>query len=538
MNIRRREFLALAAASGAAAMSMPVFGQQQQVARRETLRLVPSTDLVYLDPVFSTALVSVQHGYHVFDTLFGVDGQLNPHPQMAEGHQVSEDGLTWTISLRDGLLFHDGEPVRATDCVASLERWSQIDNVGRTVADVVDTYEVVDDKSFKIHLTRPYLRLLNALGKPHSSPAFIMPERLAATSPSEQVTEMIGSGPYRFLADEWNAGSFVAYSRFEDYVPRSEPAEWTSGGKVAKFERVEWHVIRDQSTAVAALQRGEVDWMEALSADLVPLIEADPNLTATHDDPLGRTLFMRFNHKQAPFNNKALRQFVMKVINQADYYAALTGGDPDKGRDCFAMLPCSLETTKELGEGIFEALNGSDADTLAQELAATGYNGEKIVIINAADSLVVAPLGRITADVLARAGLNIELQEMDWGTMLQRNRSQEAVDNGGWSILHTAWPTVAIPDPAQNVMIRGNGDEGYPGWYESAEMEELITRWSEATTPEEQQDIGDQINLLAIEDVPSLPLGLFLPNMAYRSELEGVLHGSVRYPWNVERVES
>lgn len=529
--LNRRDFLALTA--GAAALSMPVFAQEP---RGGTLRLVPSTDLVFLDPVFSTALVSVQHGYHVFDTLFGVDGQLRPQPQMAEGHEVSEDKLTWTIKLREKLKFHDGEPVRAKDCVASLKRWGAIDNVGRSLTAVIKDYEVVDDRSFRIHLKHPYLRVLNALGKPHSAPAFIMPERLANTPAAEQVTEMIGSGPYRFLADEWKQGSFVAYAKFEDYVPRSEPAEWTSGGKIANFDRVEWHVIRDQSTAVAALQRGEVDWMEALSADLVPLIESDPTLRATHDDPLGRTLFMRFNHKQAPFNNKALRQFVMKIINQEDYYIALTGGDPNRGRDCFAMLPCSLDTTKEIGKDVFGSLNGSDKIPAA--LAETGYKGEKIVIINAADSLVVAPLGRVTADVLKRAGLNVELQEMDWGTMLQRNRSKEPVDKGGWSILHTAWPTVAIPDPAQNMMIRGNGDKGYPGWFENAEMEVLVQKWNDAQTPEEQLSIQDEINQLALEEVPSLPLGLFLPNMAYRADLEGVLHGSVRYPWNVKRVKA
>jgi peptide/nickel transport system substrate-binding protein len=260
MKVRRRDLLKLATAS---ALPLPAIGQDM---RARTLRLVPSTDLVSLDPVFSTALVAVQHGYHVFDTLYGVDGAMRPQPQMAEGHQVGDDGRAWTIRLREGLRFHDGEPVRAIDCAASLERWSRRDTFGRAFGNAVDRYETPDDRTLRIHLKRPFPRLLDAIGKPHSSPAFIMPERLAKTSPTAAVSEMVGSGPYRFLRDELDSGNLVAYARFDGYKPRPEAPEWTSGGKVAHFERVEWRVIADKSTAVSALLQGEVDWIENIPA--------------------------------------------------------------------------------------------------------------------------------------------------------------------------------------------------------------------------------------------------------------------------------
>ncbi|WP_421991293.1 ABC transporter substrate-binding protein [Roseococcus sp.] len=233
MTITRRDIMKLAPAT---ALPLPALGQDM---RARTLRFVPSTDLVSLDPVLSTALVAVQHGYHVFDTLYGVDGQNRPQPQMAEGHQVSDDGRVWTIRLRDGLRWHDGEPVRARDCAASLDRWSKRDTYGRILGAAVEAYETPDDRTLRIRLKRPFPRLLDAIGKPHSSPAFMMPERLASTSPNTPITEMIGSGPYRFLRNELNSGSLVAYERFAGYVPRSEAPEWTSGGKVAHFERVE-----------------------------------------------------------------------------------------------------------------------------------------------------------------------------------------------------------------------------------------------------------------------------------------------------------
>lgn len=529
MTINRRQFMAVTAA--ATAVGMPVFGQEAGLG---TLRLVPSTDLVFLDPVFSTALVSVQHGYHVFDTLFGVDAQLQPQPQMAESAEVSEDGLTWTVTLRDGLMFHDGEPVRAADCIASLERWGKKDVVGRVVAAAVDRYEVVDDKTFTAHVSRPFPLFTRCIGKPHSSPAFIMPERLAKTPHTEAITEMVGSGPYRFLTDEWNPGSFVAYERFEDYVPRNEPAEWTSGGKVARFARVEWHVIRDQSTAVAALRNGEVDWMESMSADLLPLVQADPSVEASNADPLGTSLTLRFNHQQPPFNNPALRRFVMKVVNQADYTATLTAGNPELAVDCPAMFPCTLPGVEELGKDVFGALLG-DPEAMKAELEATGYNGERVVIINASDSLVVQPLGLITADALQRAGLNVDLQEMDWGTMLERRTNSGPVEDGGWSIYHSAWPSIAIADPMQDTTMRGEGMDGWAGWYESAEMERLVSEWIYAESEEERATVKRQIHELALNDVPSIPLGIYRVTMAYRADLEDVLPGSVRYPWGIHR---
>ena len=261
MSLRRRAVLALAPSLG---LSVPAIAQDM---RARTLRFVPSTDLVSLDPVLSTALVAVQHGFHVFDTLYGVDGQMRARPQMAEGHQISPDGRAWTIRLREGLLFHDGEPVRSRDCAASLERWARRDTFGRVYQTAVEAYETPDDRTLVIRLKRPFPMLADALAKPHSQPAFIMPERIVRAAGDSAITEITGSGPYRFLRDEWSSGNLIAYGRFDGYRPRSEAPEWTSGAKVTHFERVEWRVIADKATAVAALVQGEVDWMEALPAD-------------------------------------------------------------------------------------------------------------------------------------------------------------------------------------------------------------------------------------------------------------------------------
>lgn len=528
MPLHRRDLLKGVAA---AALPMPAIAQD---ARAKTLRLVPSTDLVSLDPVFSTALVAVQHGYHVFDTLYGVDAALRPRPQMAEAHFVSGDGRIWTIRLREGLRFHDGEPVRAADCAASLERWGQRDPFGRALAAAVDRYEAQSDRELRIHLRKPFPRLLDALGKPHSSPAFIMPERIARTPPTSAITEVVGSGPFRFLPGELTSGHLIAYSRFDGYVPRQEPAEWTSGGKVAHFERIEWRVMPDQSTAVAALQQGEVDWLENVSADLVPLLARSRQIKIENADPLGTELVLRFNHGSAPFNNTALRRFVMGVISQSDYLAALTANNPQASRECRAFFPCTVPGVQEIGRDQFSALHG-DAAQVREALRATGYKGEKVVILNPADSVALAPLGLITADVLRRAGLNVDLQDMDWGTLLQRRTSKAGTDAGGWSIYHSTWPSIAISNPVLNTTVRGEGAAGWPGWFESAEMERLTAEWLEATDEAARDKLLGEAHALALREVPSLPLGIYLPNTAYRASLTGVLGGSVRYPWNVRR---
>lgn len=528
MTVRRRDMLAFASALG---LSAPAVAQDT---RASTLRFVPSTDLVSLDPVLSTALVAVQHGYHVFDTLYGVDGRMQPQPQMAESHEVSADGRAWTIRLREGLRFHDGAPVLPRDCAASLDRWSRRDTFGRVYGAAVEGYDSVDDRTLRIRLKRPFPRLAEALGKPHSSPAFIMPARVAAAAPNTPISEIIGSGPYRFLPGEFDSGNRVAYARFDGYKPRSEAPDWTSGGKVAHFERIEWRVITDKSTAVAALMQGEVDWLENIPADLEPLAARNRRIRIVDADPLGTVLVMRFNHSAAPFNNPALRRFVMQVAQQSDYLATVTGGDLKAWRECRAMFPCAIPGVEEIGRDQFGGLVGNPS-AMHAALEATGYKGEKVVILNPADSPALAPLGPVTADLLKRAGLNVDLQDMDWGTLLQRRLSKAPSDQGGWSIYHSTWPSIAIANPVLNTTVRGDGAAGWPGWFESAEMERLTDEWLNATAEADQKRLFDAIHALALREVPTLPLGVYFPHTAYRTELTGVLGGSVRYPWNVRR---
>jgi peptide/nickel transport system substrate-binding protein len=483
--------------------------------------------------VWTTSASAAGHGFHVFDQLYGLDADLNPKPQMAEGSTVSDDKLTWTITLRDGLKFHDGENVLSRDCIASLKRWGVRDTLGQSLVAAVDQWKVVDDKTFSISLKSPFPMMLYALGKPATSVPFIMPERLANTDAAKQVTEMIGSGPYRFVADEFISGSMAAYRKFEGYVPRQEPPVRTSGGKVAYFDRVEWQAIPDAATVAAALKRGEVDWWEQVLSDMVPVLKSDRNIRVSNGDPNGYVGLLRFNSLQPPFNNPKLRQAVLSAVRQSDYMEAITGNDRTAYQHCHSFLPCGTpyaQTPKT------DRLSDDPDLARARELVkASGYAGEKVVIINPTDFPSIQPMGQITAALCRSLGLNVELVETDWGSVLQRRGSREATDKGGWSIFHTWWQAIGITTPATNAYMRGQGSTGWFGWYQNDRIESLTKEWISAVSDADRLRISNDIQDLVAIDAPSVPLGLFQIRSAYRSDITGIVEGVAPFPWNVRR---
>ena len=523
--IRRRQALALGAASVAASLPRVSIAQKAQ----KPLRFIPTADLSSLDPHWTTTQTTQTHGFYVFDTLYGVDGQLRAHPQMAEGHTVSDDGRTWHIKLRDGLKFHDGEPVLARDCAASLKRWSARDVFGQTLASFVDDWGAADDRTLKITLKAPFPLLPNALGKPNGMIAAIMPERMAKTDPNKQVTEMVGSGPYRFMKDEYVSGSSAGYRRFEGYVPRAEKAEWTSGGKRAHIEHVQWNIIPDMATAAGALQNGEADWWEQTQPDITPLLRKHKDLVVANTNPIGYMGVMRFNHLHPPFNNAAVRRAVMLGLRQEDYMRAVTGNDTEAFRDCKALFPCGTPYGQELGTDLMTG----NLDAARAALKAAGYANEKVIIINPADVASISPFGQVTFDYFKKLGLNVELADMDWGTLVQRRNSKESVEKNGWSVFHSWWIGTSIAHPAVSTVIRGLGAKGWPGWYASDTIEKLTAEWLAAGTETERIRLAEAIHRDSLAQVPTVPLGRFFLFTAYRKSLTGMLEGTTPYPWNL-----
>src|SRR6185503_4594390 len=255
IRLGRRGLLGLAALALATALAPAT------ATAESTLKVALHSDLKIIDPVWTTALISTHHGMMVYDTLFSLDQKLQVQPQMVDKWSVSEDKLTWTFTLRDGLEWHDGQPVTAEDCVASLKRWSARDGMGQKLMSFVAELKPTDAKTFTMQLKEPYGLVLATLGKATSNIPFMMPKRVAETDPNTQITEAIGSGPFIFKRDEWKPGEKAVYLKNPKYKPRAEPASGFAGGKMAKVDRVEWIWIADAQTSVNALLNGEIDFI-------------------------------------------------------------------------------------------------------------------------------------------------------------------------------------------------------------------------------------------------------------------------------------
>lgn len=522
--MKRRTFL-----GGTAAAALPRIAIAQP-ANSRVLRFVPQANLTLTDPIITTAAVSTNHGYMVFDTLFGLDSSLKPQPQMAEGYSVSDDGRTYLIKLRDGLKFHDGEPVRAQDAAPSLARWAARDTFGQTVAKYIDEWGVADDRTVKITLKQRFPLLIEAIAKGDAVVAFIMPERLAKTDPFKNVPDVIGSGPFRFLKDEFVAGSSVAYAKNTDYVPRQEKADWTAGGKVVNFDRVEWKIIPDSSTAASALQSGEVDWYEQVQADLVPLLRKNPEIGLGPSNPQGYIGGMRFNHLHPPFNDVRLRRAMMIAVNQDDYMRAVTGNDPSLFQICRSQYPCGTTYGTQITGT--DAMTGDVAKAKAM-IKEAGYTNQKAVLINPTDFASIAPLGDVTYDLMKQLGINVEMVAADWGTVVQRRASKEPVEKGGWSVFHTWFTGGFIINPVVSAPFRGAN--GWFGWYQNPKIEELTDQWLQAPDEASRKKIAAEIQDENFRQVPTVTLGQFQIPTAYRKSLQGIVSCSSPLFWGVKR---
>ncbi len=529
-RLTRRDF-GKAAAAAALAASVPQ-GSARAADDKKTLRFIAQSDLRVLDPVWTTAYITRNHGYMVFDNLFAIDAEFAPHPQMVGEHQVSADKLAYNFKLRDGLAFHDGSPVRGIDCVASVKRWMARDALGQTLATVLDEIKPDGDKGFTIKLKEPFPLLLDGLAKVSSLALFVMPERLANTDPFQQVTEMVGSGPFKFVKDEFEPGHRVVYVKNADYVPRKEPLSWASGGKVVKVDRVEWLYIPDAMTKVAALNNAEADWWENPPPDVWPVLASNPDITVTPSDPIGNTGCLRFNHLVPPTDNVKFRQAILAVADQADFMTAFVG-DPKNWKICPSFFTCGTPMAGEAGSA---ALAGKrDYDKAKKLVAESGYNGQKVILMDAVDQPLIHAEALVANDELKKLGLNVELQSMDWGTLVTRRAMKEPVEKGGWNIFPTGWVGADTLDPSLNVMLRANGDKAWFGWPTDEKLETLRTQWLKADTLDERKKLAAAIQERAFETVPYIPTGIYTAKTAYRKNLKGVLQAPAFLMWNVEK---
>jgi peptide/nickel transport system substrate-binding protein len=510
---------------------MALSGLARQAAAQTTLRVVMHSDLKIVDPIWTTAYISRNHGYMIYDTLFAMDAQGEIRPQMVDKYEVSPDQLTYTLTLRDGLLWHDGQPVTSEDCIASIKRWGAKDSMGQKMMSFVRDFAVVNPQTFQIMLKEPTGLVLQALGKPSSNVPFMMPRRVAETPPSEQIKDFTGSGPFVFKAEEWKPGDKAVYVKYAQYKARPEAPSSLAGGKVVKVDRVEWRAIADHQTAINALLGGEIDLIEAPPHDLLPMLKKDASVKLVDINPLGLQYTFRFNTLHKPFDDARVRQAVFYALNQEDFLKAVIG-DPAYYKVCKSFYPCGspLETTKGM-EGLLES-NFAKARQLLEEAS---YDGTPIVLMHSTDLAALANLAPVAKSLMEKAGFKVDMHSMDWQTLVARRAKKEPPAQGGWHAFLTAWVAADILNPVMLGFLNAGCDQAMFGWPCDAEIERLRDHYARETNPVQLKAIAEAAQVRATQYPTHIPLGQWFQPAAMRKNVEGMMLAPVTVFWNVEK---
>ena len=492
------------------------------------LRFVPAAAYSSPDPIWTTAIVVGIHALMVWDTPYGTDIGLAPKPQMCAGDEVSADGRNWVFTLRDDLLFHDGEKVRAHDVVPSINRWGQRNTYGQRLLAIADEIAVVDDRRFRIRLKEPFPQMRYALAQG----CYVMPQRMAQVPASQPIKEYVGSGPFRFVAEEWVSGVRSVYLRNDRYVPRQEAPSNTSGAKVVHFERVEWVIQPDPGTGASALLAGEVDWVDQPLFDHLPMLARNTGVRLDEADPFGLIGGLFLNHTQPPFNNKKLRQALLLAVDQRDFIAAVLG---DQQR--YAKIPVGYFTVGSplASDAGMAALTGPRDIARARRLVAeSGYAGEPVLLMSPSDQPQMHAMAALCDSMFKKLGINVTLTSTDWGTLLTRRSVTKPASEGGWNAFNTRITGLGGADPT-SVQLRANGARAWFGWPDIPDLERLREEWFRAPTLAEQQRICREMQLAAFEGVPYIPLGQWSQPTAHRADLTGFVKSSTHVFWGVRR---
>lgn len=527
----RRTFVHGSAAVAAGSLILPRRLRAQD--QGNTLRAVMHGDLRAFDPIWTTANITAYHGAMIYDTLFALDESMKPQPQMVDKWEVSDDRLTYTFQLRDGLGFSDGSPVTARDVTASIRRWAARDGAGQHMMKRVKDIVAKDDKTFAIELSEPYGLVIDVMAKTSTPLLYIMREAEAETDPMEQVTTYIGSGPFTFNQDETRQGAQYVYDKNTGYVPRDEPASGMAGGKVVHMDRVIYENIADSQTAMAALQAGEIDFYETPPLDLIGVLQSDPNLVVEVLNATGNVGWLRMNFLYPPFDNVHARKAMLYLLDQEEFMQA-TFGNPDYYRKCASNFACGTPMENDVNTEWFDA--APDPEKAKELFAEAGYDGRPVIVLHATNIDFMNNSAQIIAQRLREIGVNAELATSDWGGVVTRRAVMDPPDEGGWNLFITWGGGASVGNPIALAGHAANGKDGWFGWPENELHEQLRNEWATADGPEAQLEVAKKIQDNAWDFVPHAFLGQWVAPVAYRNDLQGVLKIPEIVPfWNIER---
>ncbi len=498
-------------------------------AAEKVLKAVVHADLKILDPTWNTTYITNRYGYVVYDTLFAFNSKFEPKPQMVDKWTVSPDQLAWTFTLRSGLKFHDGAPVTAADCVASLKRWMVRDPMGQLLSARLVELTAVDAATFQMKLKEPYGLMLETLGRP-GVPSFVYPEKIASGPINEQIVASIGSGPFMMKRDQWRPGSKVVYVKNPDYVPRAEPPDFMSGGKIPKLDRLEWHYIPDANTAMSALMTGEVDYYELPPMDFIALFKDNPDIGTMVVDPVGVQQLIRPNASFPPFDNFKARQALLHLASQDDYNAAVVGNPDLHMKFCGAYFMCGSDNDTNVG-----AILKPDLAKAKALLAEAGYKGERIVVLLPTDRPQYAATVTVMVEKLRAIGVKVDLQAADWSTISIRRAKKDPIDKGGWHLFVTGHGGADASTPVSNFWFNSNCDKANAGWACDPVLHRLTVAWANEPDRAKRHAMIPAIQTRAYESVPYVPTGQFYQPVAFRKNVTGILAAGMPVYWNIDK---
>ncbi len=502
-------------------------------AQDKVLRVVPHSNLAILDPIWTTAYMSRNHGYMIYDTLFGTDEKNQIKPQMVEEWSSSPDRRLWTFKLRKGLEFHDGKPVTGEDVIASLARWGKRDSMGVALFTFVDRMDSPSPDSFRIFLREACGFLLEALGKPSSNVPFIMPKRVAETDAFKQLEDYTGSGPYIFKRDEFKPGDKAVYLKNPKYLPRKEPASGTAGGKQVHVDRVEWNLaLRDVQAQANALVKGEVDVIEAIAFDQYATLSKEQGVKVIKP-AVGQQYMCRFNHLHPPFDKAAVRRAALASFDQRPFLQAQVGVK-ELYNTCASIFTCGTPYASDAGSEIQSKSSMRKAQEL---LKASGYNGVPVVLMKPTDLDAIGKLPDVAAQLMRQAGFKVDLQAMDWQTLVSRRAKKDPPSAGGWNMFCTAWVAPDIWSPINNAALDARGEKsGWFGWPEDAKLQELRAQFMRETDAAKKKKLAEAIQAEAFQDATHAPLGEYQAPVAMRANISGLnTSGLAHIYWNVKK---
>ena len=433
---------------------------------------------------------------------------------------ISPDGLTYTFTLREGLMYHDGRPVTAAPVVASIQRWAGKALGGRAIFDpFVVSMQALDDTTFQIVLSEPIGLILPTIASQRLPVLTVQTSEDAALHYLDHAPNTIGSGPFTLVS--WEPGNTLIWDRWDGYVPRNEPTSGWAGSKFVMVDRVENVFVVDPNTRAALLESGEVDLVHQLPVDLFPSMDANLEVT-TFFDPHANTNQLRFNHLWPPTSNKLFRQAMALAIDQAEYVAAMQ--PIPFARECYSIWGCgtALETTTDADR----FLSRVDLTGAQELLAASGYAGEVVVLMAAANFTEILNAGIVSNAVLARLGVNVDFQQMDWTAMAEKRNVRARPDAGGWSMFHT-WSSAR--EPHDSLFFNPQ----WAGWYENPVVEQLKQDYLRAPDLAERRAIAKQLQIIFMDEFPSIIVGEHYGYSGMRAGVRDFINTPIHVFWRV-----